>query len=227
MCILTYRRHWTKRVLLQASWPSSLANLVVNETRAPHWVRPCRNAKRRTVARAAKTIITEEDADERHQFLCQLPAQGGMARSWEETSPELWVKAVHGLPPEPLKFALNASLGTLPTNANLHTVGQEDQRHLQPVQGTPAVSHPYPQQLTLRRYSQGHEVLKVFGDFSLHPHFSMTIDHLTDLYNFPHHITPTKMRPEIMWWTDRPRELWLFELTISYKSHICSRVEKG
>ena len=67
--------------------------------------------------------------------------------SWEETSPEQWVKAVHGLPPEPLKFAVNASLGTLPTNANLHTVGQEDQRHLQPVQGTSAVSHPYPQQL--------------------------------------------------------------------------------
>ena len=82
--------------------------------------------------------------DERLQFLCQLTAQGGMARSWEETSPELWVKAVHSLPPEPLKFALNASLGTLPTNANLHTVGQEDQRHLQPVQGTSAISHPYP-----------------------------------------------------------------------------------
>ena len=80
---------------------------------------------RRTVARAAKTIITEEDEDERHQFLCQLPAQGGMARCWEETSPELWVKAVHGLHPEHLKFTLNASPSILPTNANLHSLGKK------------------------------------------------------------------------------------------------------
>ena len=80
-----------------------------------------RFTSRRTVARAAKTIISEEEADERHQVLCQLPAQGGMARSWEETSPELWVQAVP--PPKPLKFALNASLANLPTNANLHPPG--------------------------------------------------------------------------------------------------------
>ena len=89
----------------------------------------------------------KEDADERHQFLCQLPAQCGVARSWKDTSPERWVKAVHGLPPEPLKFALSASLGTLPTNANLHTWGKKTRDTLQPVHGTPAVSHPYPQQL--------------------------------------------------------------------------------
>ena len=69
---------------------------------------------RRTVSRAAKTIIAEEEGDKRHQDLCQLPAQGEMARSWEKSSPDLWVKAVQGLPPEPLKFALNASPNTLP-----------------------------------------------------------------------------------------------------------------
>ena len=80
---------------------------------------------RRTVSRAAKTIIAEEEGDKRHQDLCKLPAQGEMARSWEESSPDLWVKAVQGLPPEPLKFALNASLNTLPTNAVLHTWGKK------------------------------------------------------------------------------------------------------
>ena len=77
---------------------------------------------RRTVARAAKIIITEEDADERHQFLCQLPAQGGMARSWEETSPELWVKAVHGPLPEPLKFELIVELSVLQCPPKRHGV---------------------------------------------------------------------------------------------------------
>ena len=189
---------------------------------------------RRTVARAAKTIITEEDADERHLFLCQLPAQGEMARCWEETSPELWVKAVHGVPPEPLKFALNASLGTLPTNANLHTWGKKtrdtcnlckEHRHsLIHILNNCQVA------MGLRRYSQRHdEVLKVFGDFiqaSLPPHFSPTIDHPTHLYNFPHHITPTNMRPDIVWWSDGQRELWLDELTISYESHVTDARER-
>ena len=72
---------------------------------------------------AVKTTLREDEADERHERLCQLPSQGEMARTWEGKSPDLWVKAVQGLSPEPLKFALNASesLDTLPTNANLHT----------------------------------------------------------------------------------------------------------
>ena len=29
-----------------------------------------------------------------------------------------------------------------------------------------------------------------------------------------------------MWWSDRQRELWLFELTISYESHIADARER-
>ena len=63
---------------------------------------------RQAVLRAAKRILTEEEAKTSHQALFQLPAQGAMARLWEKAFPELWVKAVQDLPPEPLKFALNA-----------------------------------------------------------------------------------------------------------------------
>ena len=74
----------------------------------------------------------------------------------------------------------------------------------------------------LRRYSERHDsVLKVFGDFieaSLPPHSSITIDLHTRNYSFPHHITPTNLRPDIVWWCERHRELWLFELTISSES---------
>ena len=80
---------------------------------------------RQALRRATKTLLQEDEADERYQQLCQLPVQGEMARSWEEKSPNLWVKAVQALPPEPLKFALHASLNTFPTNANLHTWGKK------------------------------------------------------------------------------------------------------
>ena len=190
---------------------------------------------RRTVLRAVKTCLAEEEVDKRHQVLCQLPAQGEMARSWEETSPELWVKAVQGLPSEPLKFALNASLNTLPTNANLHTWGkktrdncilcQEHRQSLLHILNTCQVA------MGLRRYSERHDsVLKVFGDFikaSLPPHYSVTIDLPTRNYSFPHHITPTNLRPDIVWWCERQRELWLFELTISYESLMAKAREQS
>ena len=62
----------------------------------------------------------------------------------------------------------------------------------------------------LRRYSERHDsVLKVFGDFieaSLPPHYSVTIDLPTRNYSFSHHITPTSLRPDIVWWCERQRE---------------------
>ena len=75
---------------------------------------------RKALTGAVKTVLSEEEDDGLHHSHCQLPAQGEMARAWEESSPDLWVMAVQQLPPQPLKFGLNASLNTLPTNSNLH-----------------------------------------------------------------------------------------------------------
>ena len=44
---------------------------------------PPRN--RRALTRAAMTLLTDEEDDERHQSLCQLHTQGEMAQSWEDT----------------------------------------------------------------------------------------------------------------------------------------------
>ena len=125
---------------------------------------------RQAVSRAAKRILTEEEAETSHQALCQLPAQGAMARLWEKASPELWVKAVQGLPPEPLKFALNASLDKLPTNANLHTWGKKP-HDICPLcqdyrQSLLHVLNHCKVAMDLRQYSRRHdEVLNIFGDF--------------------------------------------------------------
>ena len=151
--------------------------------------------------RVTKAIITEEGDEEKHQQLSQLPAQGEMVRAWNENSPELWVRVVQGLPPEPLKFALNASLNTLPTNANLHTWGKKssDMSPLcqQSHQSLPHVLNNCPAAMDLQRYSKRHdEVLQVLGDFIrayLPPHFFITIDAPSASYCFPSHITPTSL----------------------------------
>ena len=74
----------------------------------------------------ARSLLADVEVTERHQKLCRLPAQGDMARYWEDILPELWVRAVHGLSPETMKFALNASLNTVPTNVNLHMWGKKN-----------------------------------------------------------------------------------------------------
>ena len=34
------------------------------------------------------------------------------------------------------------------------------------------------------------------------------------------HITPTTLRPDIVWWSDVEKQLWLFELTVSYETAV-------
>jgi hypothetical protein len=189
---------------------------------------------RRALKRATKAIIQEEEDDERHRHLCQLPSQGEMARSWKESSPELWVEAVQGLPPDPLKFALCASTNSLPTNANLKTWGKKSSDICQLCrnsrQSLPHVLNNCPAAMDLRRYSKRHdEVLQVVGDFiraQLPPLFSITIDSPSESYCFPHHITPTTLRPDIVWWSEQRSELWLFELTIHFESVVASARER-
>ena len=183
---------------------------------------------RKTLTGAVKTVLSEEEDDGLHHSLCQLPAQGEMARAWEESSPDLWVRAVQQLPPEPLKFVLNASLNTLPTNSNLHMWGKKAS-HICPLcrvskQTLSHVLNNCPMAMELRRYSRRHDaVLQVIGDFiktHLPPQFSISIDSPSEVYNFPQHITPTNLRPDIVWWSDQRRELWLLELTVSYESGV-------
>ena len=78
--------------------------------------------------------------------------------------------------------------------------------------------------MKLRRYSRRHDkVLELMGFFIqayLPNDFSIAIDSPSFTYSFPQHIIPTDLRPDIVWWSDQQKELWLFELTISYESHV-------
>ena len=183
---------------------------------------------RRALSSAVRTLLAEEEVDGLHNSLCQLPAQGEMARAWGESSPDLWVRAVQQLPPEPLKFVLNSSLNTLPTNSNLHMWGKKAS-NICPLcrvssQTLSHVLNNCPMAMELRRYSHRHDaVLQVIGDFiktHLPTQFSITIDSPSEAYSFPQHITPTNLRPDIVWWSDQRRELCLLELTVSYETGV-------
>ena len=67
----------------------------VNEIRAVD-----SSKSRQALAKTVKSLLEEEDAEQRHDYLCSLPFQGEMTRCWEGNSPQMWVGAVELLPPE-------------------------------------------------------------------------------------------------------------------------------
>ena len=111
------------------------------------------------------------------------------------------------LPDEILKFALNVALDTLPHNANLHlwkkkespscTLCRERQSLIH-VLNTCSVARDQ------RRFNARHDV--VLGEIiatvkeALPPTYHLTAD--TGSYNFLHHIVPTDLRLDLVWWND-------------------------
>ena len=42
----------------------------------------------------------------------------------------------------------------------------------------------------------------------------------SEIYHFPHHITPTNLRPDVVWWSEQKKELWLLKLTVSFETRV-------
>ncbi len=55
--------------------------------------------------------------------------------------------------------------------------------------------------------------------------FSFTAD-LDSNYQFPLHITPTDLRPDIVWWDDAEKELCLCELTVCFETSFQEAAER-
>ena len=163
---------------------------------------------RHTLTKAAKSAVAQEEEEELLQHLCSLPQQGEMARQFQGIAAGLWAQCVSQLPPEPMK--LNATLETLPTNTNLRRWGKKSSDTcplcLGDNQTLLHILNDCSKAMELWRYSARHdEVLKVIVAFAkdhLPPSFSITADLPESTYSFPHHITPTNQRPDLVWWSN-------------------------
>ena len=135
----------------------------------------------------------------------------------------IWERALVQLSDDHRKFALNAALDTLPHNANLHlwkkrsnsncTLCGERQSLIHILNNCPAA-------LRARRYNKRHDLVleKITSCISsfLQPSEKMTSD--LSAYNFPHHITPTTLRPDVVVWDDARKKLLLIELTVCFET---------
>ena len=136
----------------------------------------------------------------------------------------IWSKAVQTLPAEQMKFALNAAVDELPHNANLHLWKKKTSDSCPLCGERQTLIHVLNNckvALDRRRYNERHDrVLQILANAvvkKLPSTTNLTMD-LGDTYQFPLHITPTTLRPDMVWWDDGQKQLWIAELTICFET---------
>ena len=180
---------------------------------------------RKALAKAAKAIVVDDVNTSLLQHMQSLERQGHMSRCTDPKCALVWSTVVQSLPEEQMKFSLNAAVDVLPHNANLHLWKKrkdpacplcDNNQSLLHVLNNCAVARD------LRRYNVRHDgVLKEIAA-AIQPYLSPTsvlsVD-IHDNYEFPLHIVPTDLRPDIVWWDSRNRSLCLVELTVCFESN--------
>ena len=82
------------------------------------------NLCRKNLNRRARALVTTEEDEALSANLLNLPQQGRMMTQFGGNAAALWSRCISKLPPEPLSFILNATVESLPTNANLFKWGK-------------------------------------------------------------------------------------------------------
>ena len=169
-------------------------------------------SNKKALVTKAKAVVAEDDARERLQHAQSLECQGQVMRCTEEDAAKIWSKTVQKLPPDLLKFSLNAVQDTLPHNANLAKWRRKESlssacRLCGEKQTLMHVLNHCPQALNMRRFNTRHDtVLEVIASF-IAQHLPEGYKLTADLpryqhYVFPLHIATTNQRPDIVVWSD-------------------------
>ena len=192
-------------------------------------------ARRKTIMRRAKISVEIKDAEGRLHHAKGLAKQGELHLFVVEDAAALWSKVVQELPPESMKFALNAAQDTLPHNANLavwrHEAGLSSQCKLCGQRQTLLhVLNHCPVALDMRRYNERHDmVLQVIFKFlsKQSPESHHVIADLPlSTYTFPTAIALTDLRPDLVLWSDTLKEVTLVELTVCYETNFADAVRR-
>ena len=177
---------------------------------------------RRALSRAAKLVVKEDEDSSTLESMQSLEQQ---SKCTDPKCAPVWAGVVRELLDEILKFSLNAAVDSLPYNVNLYRWKKRKdpncplcncRQSLLHVLNNCAVARD------LRRYNRRHDAVLQEVVESVVPHLprtsSWTAD-ISDNYCFPVHITPTDLRPDLVWWDNTTRVLCLVELTVCYETN--------
>ena len=131
-----------------------------------------------------------------------------------------------------MRFVLNAAVDTLPHSANLHLWGKKATDACPLCGERQTLIHALNScrvALELRRYNHRHDgVLGVLVGIikrKIPPSAHFSADLFSD-YFFPQHISPTDLRPDIVWWDDQTKFLRILELTILFETTFADAAER-
>ena len=182
------------------------------------------NRNRKSLVSAAKRATQQAEDVRRETELKSLEKQGQMMRIASPDGACLWSKAVQSLPAEQMRFALNAAVDTLPHNANLHLWKKKESDCCPLCRERQTLIHTLNNcevALGQRRYNERHdEVLRSIAN-AVKKKLPTTTNFTADLettYCFPLHIAATDLRPDMVWWDDSQKQLWLAELTVCFET---------
>ena len=159
---------------------------------------------RKALAKAAKALVAEEVNSASLDHWNSLERQGHMSRCMDIQCAKVWAVVVESLPEEQMKFSLNAALDVLPHNANLHLWKKKASPACQLCGNYLSLLH-VPNNCDvardLRRYNIRHDLVLQKIAAAIKPHLrpttTLSVD-LDDEYDFPTHIIPTDLRPDIV-----------------------------
>ena len=203
--------------------PATLARDVISTNPA---------AKQKVLSKAAKKLVKEDDDNSLLETLQSLDQQGQMSRCTDSKCAAVWSRVVQRLPDEVMKFSLNAAVDCLPHNSNLHRWKKRQDPACPICHCTQSLLHVLNNCAVardLRRYNARHdavlqEIMAVVVP-CLPPTSSWTAD-ICDNYCFPTHITPTDLRPDLVWWDNSQKTLCLAELTVCYDTNFAEAARR-
>ena len=180
---------------------------------------------RKALTKSAKALVTEEVNSFRFDNLQSLERQGQLSRRTDPSCAPIWSRGVLALPDNQLKFAINAAVDVLPHNANLYLwkkrkdpscpLCHENQSLLHVLNNCSVARDS-------RRYNVRHDsILGAISESVRHnipPTATMTVD-ISDNYEFPLHIIPTDLRPDLVWWDEAHKSITLVELTVCFETN--------
>ena len=126
------------------------------------------------------------------------------------------------LPEDQLKFAINAAVDVLPHNANLYLWRKRKDPLCHKNQSLLHVLNNCSVARDSRRYNVRHDSILSAITESVRRNIplttSMTAD-ISDSYEFPLHIIPTDLRPDLVWWDEAHKSITLVELTVCFETN--------
>ena len=182
-------------------------------------------SNRKQLMKSVKARISAEDQEHRIKHCQSLSIQGQTMHLPLDRAPVLWSTTVTKLPEYVFKFALNATMDTLPHNANLHLWKKSPSPTCKLCPEKQTLSHVLNScstALNHHRFNLRHDSVLKDLYLCLKPHLpngsKLTVDLPDTEYSFPQHIVTTDLRPDLVIWNDTSKSIIIIELTIAFET---------